>query len=290
MSNHLPIPLTNCCRKLPKNGQRLLRGWGHRSASLGNLQKNIDSTLAWCDKEKIADRLWAGDVSLWSDDPQTMSAIGQRLGWLQAVEIMEGERERFREFADEIRSSGFKHCVLLGMGGSSLAPEVFSSCFGRRRRIPGPACARYARFRPRLRDLEKTVDLEHTLFVVASKSGGTIEVVSLYQYFRAKMEKLFGETAGNRFIAITDPGTNLGKLASEQGFRRVFLNPADIGGRFSSLSYFGLVPAALMGMDLDRILMRAAQAVEASGSMVPSSGKPEHLAWNNHIRGGERRP
>ena len=109
---------------------RLLRGWGHRSASLGNLQKTIDSRLAWFDQEKIADRLWAGDVSLWGDDPQTRSAIGQRLGWLQAVEIMEGEKERLREFADEIRSSGFKNCVLLGMGGSSLAPEVFSSSFG----------------------------------------------------------------------------------------------------------------------------------------------------------------
>ena len=248
---------------------RLLRGWGHRSASLGNLQKNIDSTLAWCDKEKIADRLWAGDVSLWTNDPETRSAIGQRLGWLQAVEIMAGERERLREFADEIRSAGFEHCALLGMGGSSLAPEVFSSCFGSAEgyldikvfdtTIPASIIG-----------LEKNLDLERTLFIVASKSGGTIEVMSLYKYFRGKMENLFGDTAGSRFIAITDPGTSLGKLASEQGFRRVFLNPADIGGRFSSLSYFGLVPAALMGMDIDRILMRASQAVEASGAAVPS--------------------
>jgi len=248
---------------------RLLRGWGHRSASLGNLQKNIDSTLAWCDKEKIADRLWAGDVSLWTNDPETRSAIGQRLGWLQAVEIMAGERERLREFADEIRSAGFEHCALLGMGGSSLAPEVFSSCFGSAEgyldikvfdtTIPASIIG-----------LEKSLDPERTLFIVASKSGGTIEVMSLYKYFRVKMESLFGDTAGSRFIAITDPGTSLGKLASEQGFRRVFLNPADIGGRFSSLSYFGLVPAALMGMDIDRILMRASQAVEASGAAVPS--------------------
>ncbi len=252
---------------------RLLRGWGHRSASLGKLQKIIDSRLAWFDQEKIADRLWAGDVSLWGDDPQTKSTVGQRLGWLQVVEIMEGEKERLREFADEIRSSGFKNCVLLGMGGSSLAPEVFSSSFG--------AAKGYLNLKvldstipASILDLEKNVDLEHTLFVVASKSGGTIEVLSLYQYFRAKMEKLFGEMAGSRFIAITDPGTNLGKLASEHGFRRVFLNPADIGGRFSSLSYFGLVPAALIGMDLDRILMRASQAVEASGSKVPSLENP----------------
>ena len=248
---------------------RLLRGWGHRSASLGHLQKSIDSTLAWCDKDKIADRLWAGDVSLWTDDPETRSAIGQRLGWLQTVEIMAGENERLREFADEIRSAGFKHCALLGMGGSSLAPDVFSSCFGAAEgyldikvfdtTIPASVIG-----------LEKSLDPERTLFIVASKSGGTIEVTSLYKYFRSKMENLFGEAAGSRFIAITDPGTGLGKLASEQGFRRVFLNPADIGGRFSSLSYFGLVPAALMGMDIDRLLMRASQAVEASGAAVPS--------------------
>ena len=198
---------------------RLLRGWGHRSASLGNLQKNIDSTLAWCDKEKIADRLWAGDVSLWTNDPETRSAIGQRLGWLQAVEIMTGERERLQEFADEIRSAGFKHCALLGMGGSSLAPEVFGSCFGSAEgyldvkvfdtTIPASIIR-----------LEKSLDLERTLFIVASKSGGTIEVMSLYKYFRGKMEKLFGDTAGSRFIAITDPGTSLGRLASEQGFQK----------------------------------------------------------------------
>ena len=244
---------------------RLLRGWGTDQHLWGNSRKLLIRGFGLVDQEKIADRLWAGDVSLWGDDPQTRSAIGQRLGWLQVVEIMEGEKERLREFADEIRSSGFKNCVLLGMGGSSLAPEVFSSSFG--------AAKGYLNLKvldstipASILDLEKNVDLEHTLFVVASKSGGTIEVLSLYQYFRAKMEKLFGETAGSRFIAITDPGTNLGKLASEQGFRRVFLNPADIGGRFSSLSYFGLVPAALIGMDLDRILMRASQAVEASGS------------------------
>ena len=134
------------------------------------------------------------------------------------------------------------------------------------------------------------MDLEHTLFVVASKSGGTIEVVSLYQYFRAKMEKLFGEMAGNRFIAITDPGTNLGKLASEQGFRRVFLNPADIGGRFSSLSYFG---SGSGRSHRNGSRSNFNESLSGRGSFRINStfsGKPEHLAWNNHIRGGERRP
>ena len=126
-------------------------------------------------------------------------------------------------------------------------------------------------------ELEQSLDLEHTLFIVSSKSGGTIEVMSLYKYFRARMEQVLGAKAGGNFIAITDPGTSLGKLASEHGFRRVFLNPPDIGGRFSALSYFGLVPAALMGADMNRLLMRASQAVEASGPYVPALESPG--AW-----------
>ena len=248
---------------------RLLRGWGHRSASLGGLQKKVDECLARCDKRKISEMLWAGEASLWSDDPSIQSAIRQRLGWLQVVETMMGEKQRLRDFSEEIRQAGFEYAVLLGMGGSSLAPEVFGSCFGSAdgflelkvldTTVPG-----------RIAEIERSVIPEQTLFVVASKSGGTIEVLSLFRYFWAKMEMLFPEDAGSHFVAITDPGTSLGKLASERGFRKTFLNPPDIGGRFSALSYFGLVPAALIGMDLDRLLMRASQAVEAAGPEVPS--------------------
>src|SRR5271157_669078 len=248
---------------------RLLRGWGHRSASMRELQKPVDDILFQFDKDKIAEGIWAGDVSLWTDDPEKRSAIGQRLGWLQAVDTMMGEKERLRDFADEIRSEGFTCAVLLGMGGSSLASDVFISCFGREdgyldlRVLDSTVPAS-------ILDLERSVDIEHTLFIVSSKSGGTIEVLSLYKYFRSRMERLLGDQAGSRFIAITDPGTSLGKLASEHGFRRVFLNPPDIGGRFSAISYFGLVPAALIGTDLDRLLMRASQSVEASGLEVPA--------------------
>ncbi len=248
---------------------RLLRGWGHRSASLGELQKPVDDILFQFDKNKVAEGIWAGDVSLWTEDPEKRSEIGQRLGWLQAVETMMGEKQRLRDFADEIRSAGFTSAVLLGMGGSSLASDVFISCFGR---ADGYLDLRVldSTVPASVLDLERNVDLESALFIVSSKSGGTIEVLSLYKYFRSRMEQLFGDQAGARFIAITDPGTSLGKLASEHGFRRVFLNPSDIGGRFSAISYFGLVPAALTGADLDRLLMRAAQSVEASGPEVPA--------------------
>jgi transaldolase/glucose-6-phosphate isomerase len=248
---------------------RLLRGWGHRSASLGALQKPVDDVLFQFDKHKVTEGIWAGDVSLWTDDPDTRSAISQRLGWLQAVETMIGEKQRLRDFADEIRAEGFTCAVLLGMGGSSLAPDVFISCFGQ---ADGYLNLKVldSTVPASILDLERSVDLQHTLFIVSSKSGGTIEVLSLYKYFRSRMQELFGEKAGSRFIAITDPSTSLGKLASENGFRKVFLNPPDIGGRFSAISYFGLVPAALIGADLDRLLMRASQSVEASGPQVPA--------------------
>lgn len=252
---------------------RLLRGWGHRSASLGTLQERVDETLSRLDKAELADNIWNCDASVWTNKPDDLNEIGGRLGWLQVVETMIGEIRRLNEFADDVRSNGFTSAVLLGMGGSSLAPEVFATCFTRRdgyldlkvldTTVPGA-----------ILDVERSVDLERTLFIVASKSGGTIEVMSLYKYFRARMESLFGDDAGSRFIAITDPGTSLGKLAAEKGFRRTFLNPSDIGGRFSALSYFGLVPAVLVGADLERLLMRASQAVEASGPGVPSLESP----------------
>ena len=268
--------------EIAKKRTRLLRGWGHRSASLGSLQKQVDETLARLDADKTTESLWAGDSSLWADRPETRSAIGQRLGWLQVVETMMGEVRRLQDFAEEIRSAGFTRAVLLGMGGSSLAAEVFDTCCG--------STEGYLDLKvldttvPRsILDLERTLDLSRTLFIVSSKSGGTIEVLSLYKYFRAKMEEAVQDEAGKHFIAITDPGTSLGKMASQQGFRRVFLNPPDIGGRFSALSYFGLVPAALIGADVDRLLMRAAQAVEASGPEVPSLESPG--AWLGVIMG-----
>jgi hypothetical protein len=162
------------------------------------------------------------------------------------------------------------------MGGSSLAPAVFMSCFGS---TDGHVQLHVldTTVPKAILDLEAKLDLKRTLFIVASKSGGTIEVVSLYKYFWSRMQDLSGEEAGQHFVAVTDPGTTLGKLASEQRFRRTFLNPPDIGGRFSALSYFGLVPAALIGLDLDRLLMRAGQAAEASGPEVPCLESP--AAW-----------
>lgn len=255
---------------------RLLRGWGHRSASLGKLQDKVDRTLKTLDTERLSENLWNGETSLWTDDPESAKEINRRLGWLHIVDILSGETDKLRAFAEEIRSEGFSDAIILGMGGSSLAAEVYSQCFGDQEGYPKLTVLDTTVPDTVLR-VENTLDLKRTLFVVASKSGGTIEVVSLYKYFRRKLEALLGSRAGRNFVAITDPGTDLGRLAGEHGFRRVFLNPPDIGGRFSALSYFGMVPAALIGAKLDLLLMRAAQATEASGPGVRTLESPG--AW-----------
>ncbi len=213
---------------------RLIRGWGHRSASLGELQPKVDATLERLDKERLSEKLWNGDASLWSDDPVACKEIQQRLGWLTIVDAVVAETQKLKEFAAEIAAEGFSSAVLLGMGGSSLAAAVFDECLGAQEgflkvhvldtTVPDTVVR-----------IEKNLDLSRTLFIVASKSGGTIEVVTLYKYFRKKMDNLLGNEAGRHFIAITDPGTSLGKLAAENGFRRKIM----IAFHYNCLFAFG---------------------------------------------------
>lgn len=262
---------------------RLLRGYGHRSASLGKLKKNVDEILHRLDAEKITEKIWDMRPELWTKSLAGQAEIVQRLGWLRVVEIMQGEVEKLKAFAQEIVIEGFSHVALIGMGGSSLAPEVFTRCFE----------AGGARLDLRVidstvpdavLDIERSMDFRKTLFIVSSKSGATVEVMSLFNYFYHRMQELVGASAGKHFIAITDPGTSLGKLAAEKKFRKNFLNPSDIGGRFSALSYFGLVPAALIGVDISFLLIRAAQSVEGSGHDAPALESP--AAWLGAIMAG----
>ncbi len=253
---------------------RLLRGWGHRSASLGGLQQATDETLKECDRKKTCHDIWECEARVWTDDDaETAGEIRQRLGWLHVVETMVGETDRLEAFADEIRNSGFNRAVVIGMGGSSLAPEVFRQCFGVKEGYPDLSVVDTT-LPASIIEIDNDTDPRNTLYIVSSKSGGTIEVVSLYKHFHDRAKQVLGDSAGGNFIAITDPGTSLGRMASDNRFRKVFLNPPDIGGRFSALSYFGLVPAALIGVDIKRLLMRASQAVEASGINVPALESP----------------
>jgi transaldolase/glucose-6-phosphate isomerase len=204
-------------------------------------------------KEDVARRVWHKDESLWGGPG--VPEIANRLGWLTIAQRMLDQCGSLEEFADECRADGLQDVVLCGMGGSSLAPEVIRQSFGRRgggldlhvldSTDPGA-----------IKEVEDKVDLERTLFLISSKSGGTIETLSQYRYFRSKVDN------GKQFVAITDPGSSLAELGEKDGFRHVFLNDPDIGGRYSALSYFGLVPAALMGVDVHELLSRARIAEE----------------------------
>jgi glucose-6-phosphate isomerase/transaldolase/glucose-6-phosphate isomerase len=216
-------------------------------------------TVECLSNDRVVERLWEKDHGLWKPDP---TEIVNRLGWLCVHDDVRLQIDGLRRLARMARTIGMKDIVLLGMGGSSLGPEVLRSSFGSQKGYP------------RLWVLDSTVpgwvwqvtaaiQPARTMFLVASKSGGTIEVMSLFAHFWKLVACTKGNRGGDQFVAITDPGTGLEKLAKDYGFGHTFSNPPDIGGRYSVLSLFGLVPAALLGLDigrlLDRVMKMAAQ-------------------------------
>jgi len=219
----------------------------------------IEATLADLRRDRIVERIWQKDHTVWRRDPVEIS---NRLGWLTVPETMRPHVPELEAFADEVRAARFKHVVLLGMGGSSLCPEVFRATFGSRRGYP-ELIVLDSTVPAWVRRVTQAIDPARTLFIVSSKSGGTIEVMSFFKHFWSRVERKKRGEAGENFIAITDPGTSLGALAAQHGFRHTFLNPSDIGGRYSALSYFGLAPAALIGMNLPALLDPAMEMMNA---------------------------
>lgn len=223
---------------------------------LGALGERVHARIAALREAGFPGRLMAADDSLWGEDPARRKLVANRLGWLRAPAEMLERVAEFRALASEVTSEGYQRVLLLGMGGSSLAPEVLSRVFSSRvMGLPlrmlddtSPAAVRAA---------AAACDPATTLVLVASKSGGTIEVTSFEKAFFARAEATLGERAGRGFVAITDPGTSLEQLAARRGYRKVFTNPADIGGRYSALSCFGLVPAALLGIDVAELCREA---------------------------------
>jgi len=222
------------------------------------LAKRVETAVS----EGVARRVWRKDESLWGGPG--VDEIGNRLGWLTvAASMLEGAGD-LTEFAAKTKEEGFTHAALLGMGGSSLGPEVIRQSYGDAGGLelhvldstdPGAVKA-----------LEDALPLDKTIFVVSSKSGGTVETLSHMKYF---LEKTGGN--GDQFVAVTDPGSGLADIGAEKGFRRVFENDPNIGGRYSVLSYFGLVPAALMGVDVEKLLSSAQEAEENCNQVEESS-------------------
>jgi len=213
----------------------------------------------------IVARLWRRDHTLWKPTPEEIS---NRLGWLELPNSMRDSVHELTRFARQLRDRGTRQVVLLGMGGSSLGAEVLRRAVGGRSGFPLLKVLD-STIPSAVREVLEEIDLSKSLFIVASKSGTTAEVSALYRFFRAEVEKVRGEEAGRHFIAITDPGTPLLRLAHKARFLRAFINPADVGGRYSVLSYFGLVPAALMGLDVGQLLLRAREVARHCGNTDP---------------------
>ena len=228
---------------------------------LGRHQRAVDTALARLDKQRLISRLLSGDPTLWKDGEDHARVIANRLGWLRIAGAMASRVEQMRSFAQQVVDAGTRHVVLLGMGGSSLCPEVLRRTFTRR---PGfPALLVLDSTDPEsIAAVERAIDPRKSFFIVSSKSGTTIESQMLMQYFAAR-------APASRFAAITDAGTPLEALARERGFARVFTNPSDIGGRYSALSFFGMVPAACLGLDVARLLRRGDEMARTLDPVSP---------------------
>ena len=226
------------------------------------LEAPVAEMVRRAEVEQVARRIWKKDPTLWG--PRDQPEVANRLGWLDAHETYAEHIGDLEAFAAELAAEGYTDAVLLGMGGASLAPELLRVSFGERR---------HDRLRLQVLDttdagavlaVQRSVTLDHTIFIVSTKSGATIETMSLYEHFWSLQPR------GEQYVAITDPGSSLAMLASDRGFRRTFLNDADVGGRYSALTFFGLVPAALMGVDVQRLLDGAGVAAETCAGYRPS--------------------
>jgi transaldolase/glucose-6-phosphate isomerase len=225
---------------------------------LGPYQGIVEKAVVELRENRVMQRIWAQDHTVWKPEA---TEIAKRLGWLHSAEVMGDDVQRLRSLADAVRADGYTHALLLGMGGSSLAPEVFRKSFGVKEGYLDLAVLDSTDPGTVLSHTER-LDPERTLFIVSTKSGTTVETLSLFKFFYTWASGALGaRRAGEHFIAITDPGSPLADLAARYDFRATFLNEPTIGGRYSALSYFGLVPAALIGMDIGTLLDRAVSTV-----------------------------
>lgn len=242
---------------------------------LGSLAPAVAGRVQQLDEGRAVQRMWDGDPALWTNDPAGQKEIKIRLGWLGLPETSCAALADISAFAAQVKSAGYTHCLLLGMGGSSLAPEVLSLVFAETlaklgitfdildSTDPGQVLATAALF-----------PLDKTIFVVSSKSGGTAEVNAMFNYFWKLTREAVGDLAGNHFVAITDPGTSLEALARQHNFIKIFNANPGVGGRYSVLTHFGLVPAALMGIDPSRLLGRAQWMSAQCAADVPAARNP----------------
>ena len=253
--------------------KQLSSGAERVSLSLGSYADTYSAALDELAKKDFLKKLWGKDASLWSSDPQHVEIIKKALGWLNIPQHLLEEVANLQRFAKEIAAE-FSHVAVLGMGGSSLAPDIMRETFGKSDGYP-QLHVLDSTDPQQIRTLEAELELDRTLFIVASKSGTTTEPDAFYRYFCDRISKTVGASkCGRHFVAITDPGTALEKEAKDQGFRACFLNDPNIGGRYSALSFFGMVPAALAGYNINLLLDRGLGAMHANDKTVAVQDAP----------------
>lgn len=235
----------------------------------GKLKHEIELGYADMDKKHAAQRLYDRDALFWKSDAENIKSINNRLGWLDVPT----NAEELIDFATQIKNEGYTHAVLLGMGGSSLCSEVARQTFGSKAGYPELLVLDNTA-PDAILDLQKQIDLTKTLFIAASKSGGTMETISFFKYFYGQLKATGFADPGKNFVAITDDATPLVKMADEYHFRKIFINRGDIGGRYSVLSDFGLLPMALMGIDIEAMLASTRQMRDLCYQDVPAIINP----------------
>jgi transaldolase/glucose-6-phosphate isomerase len=257
-------------------------------AELGVLVKPVNKRMAQLQADNFLQRFYSKDATLWTNDPKGQEEVRIRMGWLGSPSSSLALLPELKKLVSEIRKVGYTHALLLGMGGSSLAPEIMSLIFGHQ--VTGLKFNILDSTDPAqvLRATQKN-PISRTLFIVSSKSGGTAEVNAMFDYFWERAQRSVGDNADDHFIAITDPGTSLEKIAYERKFRKIFLADQNVGGRYSALTAFGLVPAALMGIDVEELLSCASWMATECGPDQPLGRNPGFVlgailgeAFNHH--------
>ncbi|OAI40944.1 hypothetical protein AYO38_00755 [bacterium SCGC AG-212-C10] len=249
----------------------ILTGWQRDDKALGSSSETIAAALKAANEAKLMARIWDGDHTVWKPEP---GEISNRLAWLRVIDELAADVPTIEAFVASVREAGYTHALLLGMGGSSLAPEVFRKAFGV---APGylDLAVLDSTHPDAVRGASEAIDPAKTLFIVSTKSGGTVETFSFFKHFFNLTAAMVGaDRAGEHFIAITDPGSALADLAKKHDFRETFLNNPDIGGRYSALSHFGIVPAALVGVDIKRLLSTAQQAAQSHQGDYNAADRP----------------
>ena len=235
----------------------------------------VSAALEAAAHANVIERIWNKDVTLWKNEAAPQKIIANSLGWLTVSREMLAVADELRTFAEAVSASGFQHVMVCGMGGSSLCPEVLRQTFGRQKGFP-ELLVLDSTDPDTINSFNEQIDIEKCLFVIASKSGTTTEPNAFHRYWYNEVARV-SDIPGDAFVTITDPGSQMADTAVAEGFKRIFLNQPDIGGRYSALSYFGMVPAALMGVDAAKLLRQTQSMTEACGARVAVDQNPAAL-------------